>query len=860
MNRRILPTLSCSLALLLGAGALHAEPKLVAPQIVTNVTPPYPASKAGSGEKVSVQLLLTVDASGKVTEVSVTKSGGEAFDEAAKEAAKGLVFTPATKDGAPIPAKIPFTFSFAEADKPKDPAPAPAPIKQGALRGRVANKADEALAGASVRLLLGDKEVATAVTGVDGAFAFAKLEPGTYSVEVSLDGFSAFKVDETIAAGEETQVVYRPSPVPVKANPDGPIEIEVKGEKPPREVTRHVIDAAELKKVPGTNGDPVRVVENMPGVARPPGAQGLLIVRGSSPYDTGIFVDGTQIPIAYHFGGLVSVIPGDVLDRIEFYPGNYGVQFGRGMGGIVDLGLRSPRKDGFHALGQVDLLDGRALIEGPLGKDTRFLVAARRSWVDAWLKPVLESTGTGVSTAPFYYDGQVVLEHDFSDRTTGRVAFFGAKDRLEFTLNAPDPADPVAGNLGVSLWFWYLQGRVQTKLPGGHRWTTTVSYGADAQDVQFASNYLKITTYPLTLRTDFRAKLSEIASAVVGVDTQWINADIQLRVPPIPREGEAPSPFFARPPSTFDFNAKVFRPGAYAMLDLRPSETFTLLPGVRVDYTKDTKEWNVSPRIAGRWDVTRHPRTTLKGGVGMFYQPPQPNESVPPYGVAGLGNNRSTHYSLGIERELAPHLDVSIEGFYKDLRNLVVQRDAASSTASGATWANTGSGRVYGAEFLLRYRNDGKFFGWIAYTLSKSQRRDAPGESLRDFQYDQTHILSVLGSYQLGNGWQIGGRFRYVTGNPYTPYTGGVADYDAGAYSAIPGPLYSARDGAFHQLDLRVDKTWKFSSWKFSTYLDVQNTYNHRNPEGQQYNYNYSKSQAVAGLPILPIIGVRGEL
>ncbi len=860
--RRLLPTLSCSLALLALAAPSSAAPdapesKLVAPKIVTNVAAPYPASKVGSGEKATVGLLLTLDATGKVTEVSVATSGGAAFDDAAKEAAKSLVFSPATKNGVAIPAKIPFTFSFEE---PVVTAPTPAPVKLGALRGVVRSKGDEPLPGAAVEVSQGGKVVAKATTTFDGVFVFGQLAPGTYAVKVTLDGFQPFAVDETVAAGEETQVVYRPQVIPPKPTGDEPIEIEVKGQKPPREVTRHVLEAAELKKIPGTNGDAIRAIENLPGVARPPSVQGLLIVRGSAPFDTGIFIDGTQIPIAYHFGGLVSVVPSEVLERIEFYPGNYGVQFGRGMGGVVDIGLRSPKKDGFHGLLQVDLLDGRAMIEGPLGTRTRFLAAARRSWVDAWLKPVLESTGTGVSTAPVYYDAQVILEHDVTDQTTARFAFFGAKDRLAITLNAPDPNDPVAGDLGVSLWFWYLQGRVQSKLPGGHRWTTTISYGADAQDVQFASNYLRITTYPLTLRTDFRAKLADSASAVFGIDTQWTNADIQLKVPPIQREGEAPSPFFSRPPSVFDFNAKLFRPGAYALLDWRPLEDLTLLPGVRVDYAKDTAEWNVSPRIAGRWNVTKHPRTTIKGGTGVFYQPPQPNESIPPYGTVGLGNNRSVHYSLGFEREFGRHVELSVEGFYKDLRNLVVQSDAAASTQSGASWANTGSGRVAGAEFLLRYKNDGKFFGWIAYTLSKSQRRDAPGEPLRDFQYDQTHILSVLASYQLGNGWQVGGRFRYVTGSPYTPYTGGVGDYDAGAYAAIPGALYSARDGAFHRLDLRVDKTWKFPGWQLGAYLDIQNVYNRRNPEGQQYNYNYSKSQAVAGLPILPIVGLRGEL
>jgi hypothetical protein len=122
-------------------------------------------------------------------------------------------------------------------------------------------------------------------------------------------------------------------------------------------------------------------------------------------------------------------------------------------------------------------------------------------------------------------------------------------------------------------------------------------------------------------------------------------------------------------------------------------------------------------------------------------------------------------------------------------------------------------------------------------------------------------VLDVIGSYRLGRGWTAGARWRFATGSPYTPNTGGVVDYDAGAYAPIASPqLNSARLAPFHALDLRVDKTWEFRSWKLTTYLDIRNVYNRQNPEGEVYNYDYTKSSAISGLPILPMLGVRGEL
>src|SRR6185295_10302558 len=138
------------------------------------------------------------------------------------------------------------------------------------------------------------------------------------------------------------------------------LDIDVEGQRPPREPTQHSISAEEITKIPGTNGDALRSLSNMPGVARVGAFDGLLIVRGSSPRDTQVFVDGTNIPLVYHFGGLSSVVPSEMLERIDFYPGNFGPQYGRATGGIVDVGVRSPKKDKLHGLLQVDLIDARA--------------------------------------------------------------------------------------------------------------------------------------------------------------------------------------------------------------------------------------------------------------------------------------------------------------------------------------------------------------------------------------------------------------------------------------------------------------------------------------------------------------------
>ena len=131
---------------------------------------------------------------------------------------------------------------------------------------------------------------------------------------------------------------------------------------------------------------------------------------------------------------------------------------------------------------------------------------------------------------------------------------------------------------------------------------------------------------------------------------------------------------------------------------------------------------------------------------------------------------------------------------------------------------------------------------------------------LRDTQYDQTHVLTVLGSYQLGWGFEFGARFRLVSGNLITPQTGSLYDENVGAYLPVTStPPYTQRLPLFHQLDLRVDKGWVAPNFKFSVYADIQNVYNRGNVEGISYNYNSTQSVYATGIPILPSLGARGD-
>jgi TonB family protein len=668
-------------------------------------------------------------------------------------------------------------------------------------------------------------------------------------------------------APPEPAPIAAPPPPPPPAQPEpapilGETNLTVRGAPPLREPTRHSLDLEEVRKVPGTGGDVLRAVETMPGVARPAWGEGLLIVRGAAPDDSLVFVDGTPIPYAYHLGDGASVIPGDVLERLDFYPGNFGPQFGRGMGGVIDVGLRSPRRDRFHGLAQVDIIDGRLMMETPLGENTGILIAARRSWVDAWIGGVLESTGTDVQAAPVYWDGQAIIEHDFSRRTRGRISFFGADDRFKLLIKSPDAADPsVSGTLGGYSRFLRTQARLETELSDTATWINTLSYGITDSSFQFGTGFFDWTAHDIAGRSDFRAKMTEHVTFLGGLDAQWSENIIDARFRPYPEDGAAEGPYFARPARSVEATATLMRPGAYAGLEIAPVPTVKLLPSIRSDYAHEAEDLTFDPRFSARWDIVSSPRrTTLKSGIGLYSQPPKLEHTADAVVSEVVKSSQAIHTSLGIEQELADGLEVSVEGFYKKLNDLIVAR-ADESQLIGARFENSGSGRIYGAETLLRYKSARSWLsGFVAYTLSRSERRDSADAAFTTFEWDQTHILSMVGSADLGRGWTLGARFRFVTGTPFTPNAGSVLDLDAGAYAPIAAAQYSERMPDFHQLDLRIEKEWDFEAWKLAAYLEARNAYNHQSVEGVSYNYDYSERKDVEGLPILPVIGIRGEL
>jgi outer membrane receptor for ferrienterochelin and colicin len=247
--------------------------------------------------------------------------------------------------------------------------------------------------------------------------------------------------------------------------------------------------------------------------------------------------------------------------------------------------------------------------------------------------------------------------------------------------------------------------------------------------------------------------------------------------------------------------------------------------------------------------------TTLKGGFGLYSQPPVYHEALAPIGNPNVDAYHSLHTSLGVEQQVTEGLSVDVEGFHKYLYDRVVN----TPNGEPPMFINDGVGRIFGVELGATYRSNDGLTAQLSYTLSNSERRDRD-EKWRRFDQDQPHILNVAGTYELGAGWEVGTRFRYVSGNPNTPIEGAAYDANADVYLPLYGALNSSRDPAFHQLDVRGQKTFRIGQGSLAIYLDVQNVYNASNPRGFNYSYDYQKREPAASSFIFPNLGIRGQL
>lgn len=787
-------------------------PSRTAPTLVDAPAVTLPEGAEPLPPETTVGLLITIAIDGTVSEVVLEEPIRPDVDEAVLAAARQMRFTPATRDGTPVPSRIRFRYRVAPA--PVEPPP---PVESEG--------------------------------GPEG-------EGGTEG-EGTAEGEGAPAEGETPPEGEADEASE------AEEGPPAELGVEAVADRPePGAATRITLTGAELTNVPGTFGEPLRVVQFLPGVGRTPFNLPFFIVRGANFQNTGSFIDGFPVPILFHFGAGPAVISSRLVERQRFYPGGYPVSLGRYSAGVITLETAAPEAESLHLEAEVDLLRASLLGIVPFRDDRggrgTVVAAFRRSYYEL-LVPLFVQ-GLEIS----YTDYQLRFDYRFDDRLTISLFAFGSDDSLDQSGALMGGTTSGGTNTSVGYEFQRAILTLDWRMPGDSRLRIAGMVGRDvtafgSRAAGTAEQRFVFQSILLGLRADLSAPVAPWLTLNAGIDALGQGFTVDVTAPTPTGLGEYPRPLFD--PQLVNINANVARglPSAYAetAFDFDPVE---ISLGLRADLLRYGAITDVAfdPRAVGRWHII--PEVTLKLATGIFNQPPAVFQTIASGGNPRLPPQRAWQSSLGLELDLPLDIDIEVTGFYSQMwdiarfsQTVVVGDDGRPNREF---FRADQEGRAWGLEVLVRRPIEGDgFFAWLSYTLSRSERLNAGG-NWEPFSFDQTHILNLVASYQI-DGWRFGATFQLATGRPSLTVCGATFDADAVEYN----PEFcdtGNRLPVYHQLNVRIDRDFNIDNVVTGAiYLDVLNVYYAQNAEGVIYQYDFARSTPLPGLPILGTLGIR---
>ncbi len=628
-------------------------------------------------------------------------------------------------------------------------------------------------------------------------------------------------------------------------------EIVVESFKPSAHTTRHLVDAEMALETPGTLEDSVRLVQSLPGVSvrreYSPG-QADLSVRGSSPGENRYMLDGVDVPYLYHFNQYASVFPTTQIDTLELFPSTFGTEYGDAVGAIVDARSRQDRPGALHGSVGLSTVMASASVSAPVGKKGWWVAGSgRRSYQDLFGEQTAQFT-----LWPRFGDFALRAGRDGDNGRGVQVFAWGANDAYDRAVGELDLLDPVEASATPSFGYRrsFQVAGVETFREGAtgeSRWVNAVVHdrlrsrvtGGGTQDVD-------------TLRWNSRARAEDKVSdhwlLAGGANLRLDGTSLRVQgadepLVPIAREAAALARGIDTDQTLMRARGAVFGEAHWLLGDLR------IMPGLRLplDTASLSDERAVllpEPRLSMRWQAAE--QTQIKAATGFYQQLPD-NERLLTF--PELPTTRALQASVGIEQTVAGRLEFSAESYIEALDDQVLLQPGGEPAI--------GQGRAWGFELVGRYRLRETFFLWTWFAIARSQLR--PDQEWVSMDGDQPVSAGLVASWDISKGWNVGARWRFGSGLPYTPIDGSIYVAGEDSWLAVPGKTNSARLPAYQKFDLHVEKKWSFQRWSLSMYVEAWYV---PKPSAQLYptwNYDYREQGWVVGPTFLPLAGARAE-
>jgi hypothetical protein len=632
-------------------------------------------------------------------------------------------------------------------------------------------------------------------------------------------------------------------------------ETTVFGETEKRDDKTRSLDREQFSTVPGANGDPVKAVQNLPGVNRAGAFSSQIIIEGSSPNDTRYNVDNQNIPLIFHFGGLSSVVMPEAVDHVDYLSAGFGPEFGQTTAGLVNLTVKDPQTDRMHGFIYADTMNAGGMVEGPINDHSSYLFGMRQSYIGYVLRSVVgkDNKDFNLTAVPEFRDLVLAYKNQVTPDDTFKLVTVGSQDTFAFLLKHPVDEDPsFRGSFNLDTKFFRVIPEWTHRYSAETTGRFSLGVGEDRVHVELGDYYFHTDRKAITGRAEIENQLTGSWKSYLGMDFQHYRTTVSYQLPHFTSVGGIATNTGQLDTISRSYDADyvgLYWRNVFHQQDSR----WSFIPGIRVSYFNKTDEVLPEPRVGVRYALDHG--LALRAAAGLYNEAPSVQSLDKNYGNPDLTSERAVHYTVGFEKDFregsSSGWSLTNDFFYKRLYNLVAQ------TMTSRNYDNSGYGHIYGLELMGKYRSS-TWQGWISYTFSRSRRGDALHPETVS-QYDQTHLLTAVAERDLGRNWMISTRVRYTTGDPFTPIIGASYDVNNDKYVPALGEIYSSRMGPFFQADVRFDKKWVYDRWIVTGYLDIENITNQQNPQEIRYSYNYQKAEKVTGLPIYPTLGVKIE-
>jgi hypothetical protein len=726
------------------------------------------------------------------------------------------------------------------------------------IKGVVVNSEDN-LPIAGVKLSIYKTDY-SATSDKEGKFTIVIKEPGFYSVTAEATGYkSANSYEQLFTFDKQIPITIE---LVRESSIDAIGEVNIRksslqkrsAESP---LSSQELSIREIERNPGGNRDISKIIQSLPGVISIPGFRNDVVIRGGAPSENKFYLDGIEIPVINHFqtqgstGGPVGLLNVNFIKSVNLSTGAFPLNYSNGLSSVLEFQQIEGNKQKGKYRFTVGSSDLGLTADGPIGKKATYIFSARQSYLQGLFSLL------GLPFLPNFIDYQGKLNVDLGKRdklaviVVGAFDFFrlntGVNDRITDSLQLKSNKyilgylpDYNQWNYAFGTVYTHLGKRTKTQvfLSRNMLYNETNKYkdNDESRPENLILNYVS-TEEENKLRVELSGKTRRW-KWMVGGGSEYAQYGID-------NIANIVTPFGVQK-IDFESNLEGFKYSAFGRISGDFKGTL-ISGGLRFDganYGKNTRNPLGQPTVSLSASVPVAKNIYFNANIGQFHQ-------LPTYSIIGyrVGNAlvnrdridyiRNRMVAAGFQYNKGQETKITVEGFYKHYSNYpFALNDSISLANLGVDFAVVGNepvssfgrGRAYGAEFLIQRRSRTGLYGIASYTLAWSQFEDKRGQFVES-SWDSRHTVSLTAGKKLKKNWEIGAKWRFVTGRPYTPddiaRSMQVQYWDVRGI-ALPdyNRLNSARLSNFNQFDIRVDKVWYKKKWSLDLYFDIQNFFN----------------------------------